>query len=406
MSSSRTRPLLIAALAAALVPMSAAAGTHHSSATTPLPATGSNPGECVDGWSGEPLFPDQFKVRFADQYALTYHDSYKVLDVAATYPGGPEETYVLVQCGTAAPALDGDLAGATVIEIPVSTIFSASSSHLGFIDVLGLNDRLTGFGQPDAVVLPAIRERIEAGDVVGFAPNYEVDTEAVIAADPDVFISGGYDDPAFAGLRGAGIPVLGNSEWLETSPQGWAEWVGVFAALTNTEAAAAELFEGWIDEYHDAAALAASASERPTVMDGSLWQGTWYMAGGAGIRASFIADAGGDYLFADDESTGSVETDIEIVIAAAADADVWVGVSDYFTSRSEAVTIDERYGVFAAWDERGVFTTALAPDPTISFAESGATMIGPYLLDFVKAFHPELATDHDFVFLARIPADG
>lgn len=413
MSSFRSRHALVVAVAALLVPTAAAATTVPDAtesgdgdvATTPLPLTGSNPAECVDGWVGEPLFPDQFKVRFADQYELTYHDNYKVLDVAATYPGGPDESYVLVQCGTDAPALDGDLAGATVIEIPVATIFSASSSHLGFIDALGLNDRLTGFGQPDAVVLPAIRERIADGDVVGFAPNYEVDAEAVIAADPDVFISGGYDDPAFDGLRGAGIPILGNSEWLETSPKGWAEWVGVFAALTNTEAAASELYEGWLDEYDAAAALVAPISSRPSVIDGSMWQGTWYMAAGNSIRATFIADAGGHYLFGDNDRTGTVEADVETLLAEGIDAHVWVGVSDYFTSRSEAIAIDERYGAFAAWDNLGVFTTAVAPDPTVSFAESGPTMIGPYLLDFVKAFHPGLAEDHEFVFLAQIPAD-
>ena len=204
-------------------------------------------------------------------------------------------------------------------------------------------------------------------------------------------------------LSTAGIAVVDNADWHETSPKGWAEWVGFFAALTNTEATASTLYEGWVTDYDDAAALAATATEHPTVIDGSMFQGTWYMAAGDSIRATFIADAGGDYLFGDNDATGTATADIETLLADGVDAEVWVGVSDFFTTRSEAVAIDERYGAFAAWDGLGVFSTVGSPTPGLSFAESGPTMIGPYLRDFVKAIHPELATDHEFVFLTQIP---
>lgn len=369
-------------------------------ASTDGPLTGANPAGCVDDWQGEPLFADQFKVQHATAYALTYGDNYKLLTVGT---GDAAQDYVLVQCGTTTPELIDELADAVVVEIPVSTIFASSSSHLGFLDELGLADRLAGFGQPDAVVLPSIRERIDAGEVVGFAPNYEIDTEAVLAAAPDVFIGGGFPDPAFPTLTDAGIAIVDNADWLETSPKGWAEWVGFFAALTNTEAQASTLYETWVTEYDDAATLAATAADRPTVIDGSMFQGTWYMAAGNSIRATFINDAGGDYLFGDNADTGTLTSDIETMLAEGADADVWVGVSDFFTTKSEAIAIDERYGAFAAWDGLGVFSTSGNPTPGLLFAESGPTMIGPYLRDFVKAIHPELAADHEFVFLTQIP---
>ena len=64
----------------------------------------------------------------------------------------------------------------------------------------------------------------------------------MVAADPDVYITGGGEDPAHDVIRAAGIPVIPNVEWLETTPEGWAEWVGLFAALTNTEAVANDLY--------------------------------------------------------------------------------------------------------------------------------------------------------------------
>ena len=49
------------------------------------------------------LFPDQFTVQHAENYTLTYADTYKVLTVGETSPGAGAHTYVLVQCGTDAP---------------------------------------------------------------------------------------------------------------------------------------------------------------------------------------------------------------------------------------------------------------------------------------------------------------
>ena len=69
------------------------------------PDTGANPSGCVDDVAaGTNLFPDQFTVQHAENYTLTYADTYKVLTVGETSPGAGSHTYVLVQCGTDAPA--------------------------------------------------------------------------------------------------------------------------------------------------------------------------------------------------------------------------------------------------------------------------------------------------------------
>ena len=119
------------------------------------PDTGANPAGCVEGdaATGE-QFPDQFTVQHAENYTLTYAENYKVLTVGETSPGAGAETYVLVQCGTEAPALEGDLEGASVVEIPVATIYSESTSHLGFIDVLDLEGDVTGVSDGSWVVTP------------------------------------------------------------------------------------------------------------------------------------------------------------------------------------------------------------------------------------------------------------
>jgi iron complex transport system substrate-binding protein len=342
---------------------------------------------------------DTFTVQHAENFTLTYEGDHKVLTVGTA---DTAETFVLVQRGAEPPALDGDLVDATVIEVPIETMFSESSSHYGFIDVLDIEAAVTGVGDTSLVVTPSLAERVAAGEIESFAPSFVIDPELVVAADPDVYITGGGVDPAHEVISAAGIPVVPNLEWLETTPEGWAEWVGVFAALTNTEASANRLYGDWLTDYAAAAALAEGVTDRPTVITGGLFEGTWYASGGAGVVAEFIADAGGDYVYADDSSTGSIELDIEAALADGAAADVWL-LPQGFTTKSEAVTADERLDDFAAWDEGGVWTNQVAVDPAINFIESGPVMIDEYLLDYVAALHPDLVPDHEFIFLSEVP---
>jgi iron complex transport system substrate-binding protein len=342
---------------------------------------------------------DIFTVQHAENFTLSYDGEHKVLTVGT---GAATETFVLVQRGAEPPALDGELAGATVVEVPVETIFSESSSHYGFIDVLDIEETVIGVGDTSLIVTPTLAERAAAGDIESFAPSFVIDPEIVVAADPDVYVTGGVVDPAHEVIGAAGIPIVPNLEWLETTPEGWAEWVGVFAALTNTEATARALYEEWTTDYAAAAALAEDLTERPTVLTGGLFEGTWYASGGAGVVAEFIADASGDYVYADDPVTGSIELDIEDVLAEGAGAEVWL-LPQGFTTKEQAVTADERLGDFAAWEAGGVWTNQVAVDPAINFIESGPVMIDDYLLDYLTVLHPELVADHELVFLSEVP---
>jgi iron complex transport system substrate-binding protein len=374
-----------------------------STAPASGPETGGNPSGCIEDAPAESeLFPDRFTVEHAENFTLTYADTYKVLTVGQTGPSGGGHTYVLVQCGTEAPSLDGELDGATVVEIPVQTIFSESTSHLGFIDVLNLEGAVTGVSDGSWVVSPGVREGIDAGEIESFNTTGAVDTELVVAADPDVYITGGYDDPAHEAISGAGVPVVADTEWLETTPEGWAEWIGLFAALTNTEARANALYAGWLRDYAAAAALVEGVTDRPTVLTGGLYEGTWFATGGAGIAAEFISDAGGDYLYDEDPATGSIELDIETVLAEAGDAEVWLLASP-FTTEEEARAGDPRNMEFAAWDKGGVWINSVPSDPSVNPSEHGPVMIDEYLLDYIKILHPDLAPDHELVFFSQVP---
>ena len=83
---------------------------------------------------------------------VEYRKSYKVVTVKEAYVGGPAERYVLVQCGAPAPALAGELAGAQVVTVPITSLFVFSTTHLSLLADLGRVDVLTGVAQRDVVM--------------------------------------------------------------------------------------------------------------------------------------------------------------------------------------------------------------------------------------------------------------
>ena len=55
-----------------------------------------------------------------------------------------------------------------------------------------------------------------------------------------------------------------------------------------------------------------------------MYQGVWYLPGGASYQAKIIEDAGGKYIWADDKSAGSLNLSYEEVLAKAHNADIWL----------------------------------------------------------------------------------
>ena len=69
-------------------------------------------------------FPDKVAIEDASTFSVEYRKSYKVVTIKEVYAGGPGERYVLVQCGTPVPRLEGELAGAQVVTVPLASPFA------------------------------------------------------------------------------------------------------------------------------------------------------------------------------------------------------------------------------------------------------------------------------------------
>ena len=400
--------LLLAGCIQPAMPTATTAGAVPTSAPVaePAAAESSNVTDgCITTFDANvDYFPQKAVLTQTDGFVVEYHNSYKVVTVKTPWPGATEGfQYALVQCGAPVPAGFNE---EQIIEVPVKTIASMSTSYLPFLDELGLLDRLVAVDDTTYVNNPTVVKMGEEGKLISVGYGASVNVEKLLDLHPALIMtygSGSPDYDAHPVLLKAGLKVVVNAEWTEHSPLGRAEWGKFMALFFNREADAEALFASTVQRYEALKAKAAATTSKPTVFTDTEYQGTWYVAGGQSFAARFMADAGATYLWADDPATGSVALAFEAVYDKAATADVWLNVG-YVNTLAELQAADARYGDFAAFASGNVWNNNKQQNANggNDYYESAVAHPDLVLADLVAIFHPELLPGHEFVYYQQL----
>jgi iron complex transport system substrate-binding protein len=352
-------------------------------------------------------FPEKVTVDAAEGFDVEYHNNYKVVTVKTPWQGAEKLLkYVLVQCGTPAPK---DVTDATAtINVPVKTIVAMSTSFFPHFVTQGVVDRLVAVDSILYTSTPDILKRFDDKKIVeigGGSSGQDVNVEKLVDLNPDLVMTQRFDasDKSYPAIQEAGLPVVINADFLDTSPLGVAEWGKYISLYFNTEGKAEEAFKGVETRYHDLAKKVADAKEKPTVFAGTPYQGTWYMPGGKSYLATLIRDAGGAYLWADDTSTGSLSLSFENVYDKAADADYWVNVI-FWNTLDDAKAADERFIDFKAYKQDNIYSNNARANGNggSDYYESGYANPDVILADLATIFHPDMLQDHDLYYYKRL----
>ncbi len=361
---------------------------------------------CIEAFDPDvDYFPEKVEPAFAEGWRVTYHGHYKVLTLSNPWRGAEEEfAYLLLQCGAPAPEGYGDM---PVIEAPIGSVAALTSTVLPHLQGLGVLDRLVAVDRFDYINTAEARQMIEAGDVREAGTGTGVNTEVLIDLDPELIITFAYGNVDFdthPKLTEAGLPVALTAGYMETTPLGRTEWLKVTSLFFNQEAAANRVFSGIAKRYQEMAALAADVAERPTVLVGIARRESWRVPGGNSYFARYVADAGGGYLWRDDESTGSIPLAMESVFEVASQADFWLPNTGSWNSADDVLAADERYGELAAVERGAVFNNNAMVNEWggNDYWETGVANPDLVLADLIRIFHPELLPEHEPIWFHRL----
>jgi iron complex transport system substrate-binding protein len=344
------------------------------------------------------------RIEYSKGFTIEYFENYKLVKIVNRFSDKTDTLqYVLVQRGTPVPA---KYSGAMVIQVPVQKMMVTSSMHVGMAEFADAADIITGLAESKYVTSPTVRKNLAAGKVIEVGNGSAMNHELIISKKPDLVMTMGSPDAPFNRYRpltGAGIPVMMNAEWLETDPLGRSEWVKLMGALLNKEEMVNQKFDALVKEYNRMKALAAAVKQKPEVVIGMPFKGTWFVPDGDSYLTQFLKDAGAAYHWSNVIKTGSLALDFETVAPIALKADFWLNMSNA-QSKEEIAAVDQRYTQFNPYKKGALYNSnkRINDVGANDYWESGA--VNPHLIlaDLITIFHPELLPGHQLFYYKQL----
>ncbi len=342
-------------------------------------------------------------IRYAEGFKVTLVGKSKLVEVNYPYQNATSGfKYLLVPKSETIPAHDDQT---QVIFIPLETIVCTSTTHIPLLDYINETEKLIGFPTTDYISSEKMRKRIDEGKVKDLGVEKGMNIEMLYTLKPSIVM--GYamtkDLGQLKKVQELGIPVVINAEYLEKHPLGRAEWIKFMAIFFGKEKEADSVFAEIEKEYLTTQQLVSAAKTKPTVLSGIVYGDAWFMPGGQNYAAKLLKDAGCDYLWASDSTSGFLQLSFESVYAQAKNADLWIGVGS-FKNLAEIKTTEERYTLFKPFKEQQVysFDARKGAKGGSEFLELGYLRPDLILKDLVKIAHPNLLVDYKLFFHKKL----
>lgn len=342
-------------------------------------------------------------VKYAKTFQLFKKENYFVLKLLKPYPGATEAlTYILATEGA---KLDPSLSATNVIKTPLKSLVVTSTTHIPPLEDLGVLHSLVGFPNTDLISSKEARKLIDAKAISEVGAGEELNTERILELQPQMIVLYGMDgeNKMAKQLERAKQQLLYNSDWLEESALGKAEWIKFFGVLYNKYDLADKMFQDIEKEYNELVVLAKSAQEKPKVLSGGIYNDVWYLPKGETWAAQFLNDANSNYPWAGEKGSGSLALNLEQVLETAQDADVWIGPGNFITL-SELKSFTHHYAQFKAVKEQQVYSFGWNKGAKggIIYYELAPNRPNLVLKDLIKILHPALLPDYETVFYKKL----
>ncbi|KAA6348285.1 iron complex transport system substrate-binding protein [termite gut metagenome] len=336
-------------------------------------------------------------IQYAEGFSITHINDYTKIIVFNPWEGGKVyDIYYLVKDEKVAVPSDGHK-----VITPLKSLMVNSATHLGFLDLLGETDKVTGVCSASSIYNPSILKGVEEGKIMDLGDSFNLDMERLLLLKPQAIMTSAYnaEDENSKRMKQSGLTLLYNIEWQEKSLLGRAEWIKFIGAFFDKENLADSIFNDVAGRYNTIKKQAYLATDTPSVLSGQDFRGTWSMPGGQSFNARLFRDAGARYYYADNNASGSIATTIEEALLHFEQADVWVGVQT--STLEELAKTNKKYKLFKAYQKGTVYNTSKRTTATggNDYWESGVARPDLLLSDMIKIFHPSLLPDYELTYM-------
>lgn len=340
-------------------------------------------------------------IKKAKNFEIFTYDGYQKIVIKDPI-SKEERIYFLVEKNKDVPA---QLLGKKIIRTPVEKIVVTSTSHVAMLELLGVENTLIGFPQRHFISSEKTRKLIDSGLVKELGNVQQLNTEILMTIQPELIISFEITgtNKTLQNLEKKGYVILNNTDWLEETPLGRAEWIKFYGIIFSKSKQADKIFEAIETNYNQAKKIASKATTRPTILSGIVFNDIWNLPAGKSFEAQLLKDANTQYLWSETEGTGSLSLSIESVLHKAKSASIWIAPGIY-TTTSSLLKSNDLYQHFNSLKNNEVYTYAHNRGKTGGFIyfETAPTRPDLVLKDLIKIAHPELMRHYEFTFYKKL----
>ena len=132
------------------------------------------------------------------------------------------------------------------IKVPVERAVILSTSYLGYMLYLGVQEKIVGISEKKYIADTAFYRYVEDQNIPSLGNGALLSLERLYSLKPDLvmtFSTGEAKHNDFTRMKSLKIPVILMAEWNEVSPLAKAEWIKVFGILFGRLPLADSLFE-------------------------------------------------------------------------------------------------------------------------------------------------------------------
>ena len=339
----------------------------------------------------------QMKTQYTQLFRVSYYENYKKISILNPWEKGKiYHTYYLVSDSS---FLQQNTDSTSYIVNNIQRAACLSADQIAAFDLLGISDKIAAVSQKKYIYNPHIQKAIENKKIVELGDYQTFNIEACLAANLDAVFNTGWAQAqkTFQSLNRNNLPVIYYLAWQEQNPLGRAEWIKFIAAFFNKEKEAKQYFAKIEREYTSLKEdLSKKISKKVSVFNGNMMSGTWYVAGSKSYLAQLLEDAQTNYLFSDNNKTGSIPLSFESVYLKAKDADFWLPSVSVINNGE---VLDARYKDFKAYQKRHlyIYNHRINKMGGNDYWESGSVHPEKILNDLANIFYPQLF-DKDSLF--------
>ncbi|MBP1664055.1 MAG: periplasmic binding protein [Bacteroidetes bacterium] len=343
---------------------------------------------------------ESVKISYARGFSVNEYENYKKVVVYSPWKKGEiYALYYLVKDEKVNTPNDG-----YKIKVPLKTLATTSVTHLEFLSLLKEIQTITGVCSPNLIYNSEIQKNVQVGKISDLGDAFNLNVEKVMLLKPAALMTSGFNqtDANAQRIQQAGIPVIYNNEWMETSLLGRAEWIKFVAAFFGKETVADTIFAGIEKRYNKLKSRVADVPDKPKIVSGNNFRGTWYMPAGSSFMGNLFKDAGAAYYYANDTTTGSLPLNVETVLQNFSDTDVWLNAN--FNTISELIKSDSKHALFRPVTNEQVynFNKRLLPSSANDFWESAVARPDLLLADVIAILHPDLLPGYELVYAEKL----